>query len=110
MAGRVGGWVARGSASNAIATAAKAAPPNSAGQHVIYSLDISFLAAPSAPVLWEIIAASTSPGTVLASGYSTGVRPITFPEGLCVPIGQAVAAILAAAETTGVLNLHGVTR
>lgn len=107
MVDRIGGWNVNGLGAGGIALATKPAQAN--GQHVIYSLDLSFSAAPAGPILWELIDGATSPGTVLASGFVTVGRSIDWPAGICVLTGHAVTAVLHASGIAAV-NLHGATR
>lgn len=109
---RIGGWSVSASATGLPAIAHKAAQANK--QHVIYSLSASFSAAPSAPVLVSLVLPDVSPNTVIWQDY----LPLTnapfernFPAGICIPIGQAVDAVLLAnGSLVGKVNLHGNTR
>jgi hypothetical protein len=107
---RIGGWNVRASASNGIATAAKGGDANK--QHVVYSVSASFSAAPSAPVLCQIVDPDVSPNTVLWEDYVSAPVVAAFPAGITVPVGHNVEAILGAGGSTivGKVNLHGASR
>lgn len=108
MTNRITGWLATASASNAIAQASKAAVDGR--QHIIYAIDLSFSTTPAAPVRWELLDGSTSPGTLVASGYVLASKTIDFPAGVSIPVGHAVDLVLAAGGGIGSANLHGNTQ
>lgn len=104
---RIAGWTVTASASSAVATATKAAQGSK--QHIIYGIDASFSAAPGAPVLMQILDLSVSPSVVVWEGYTAGLVPVQFKQGLAITPGAAVAAVLASGGSIGKVNLHGVT-
>lgn len=110
---RIGGWNAKGSspAGGAPAVALKTAVTGK--QHVVYSMSASFSGTPGSPVAVSIVCPDVSPNVVLWDGYVGGANPpeITFPAGLCAPIGGGIEAVLAGSGSlTGKVNLHGNTR
>lgn len=101
------GWNEYDSATNATATATRAA---AAGKnHVIYSASGSFSGSIATPVLMQIKDGST----VIWEDYIYDAKvmmPI-FPRGLRITEGAACSAVLAAGGIgiVGKVNLHGAT-
>lgn len=87
-------------------------PAQSGKQHIIYAVDAEFSAAPSAPVLLTIVNPDVSPNTVYWQGFVPVTNDLdkTFPKGVTIEPGAAVAAVLSAnGSLVGRVNLHGVT-
>lgn len=99
------GWVARGGADNALATATKAA--EAGRQHIVYGVTASFSAAAAGKLL--TIKDGT---TIVFQAYVTNQLSVHFPHGIAITPGAACAAELAASGTGAVLgdvDLHGIT-
>lgn len=110
---RIGGWNAKGASpvGGAPAIAEKVAQANK--QHIIYEMSASFSGTPGSPVALSIVCPDVSPNVVLWDGYVGGASPseITFPAGICGPIGGGIEAVLAGSGSlVGKVNLHGNTR
>lgn len=108
---RIGGWSVTASKGSAPVIAEKVGVVTK--QHVIYGVSASFSAAPSAPVLIQIVLPDVSPNTVLWQDYIAvgNAYERTFPAGLCAPPGQSVEIIMGTnGSLTGIVNMHGNTR
>lgn len=99
------GWVARGGADNALATATKAAEDGR--EHIVYGVTASFSGAAAGKLL------TIKDGTdVVFQAYVTNQLTVTFERGLVITRGNACSAELAASGTglmLGHVNLHGIT-
>lgn len=102
------GWIVPASANNATATATKAVPAAAGGKkNVVFGVDASFSAAPTAPVLLQI----KDGATVIWEGYVSAPVSRQFKRGLAITPGNACSAVLAASGTGGTIgkvNLDGV--
>lgn len=99
------GWLARGEADNALATATKAAEVGL--QHIVYGVTAGFSGAAAGKLL--TIKDGT---TVIFQAYVTNQLAIHFPRGLAITPGAACSAELAASGTgamLGEVDLHGIT-
>lgn len=111
MSSRNAGWnVPAASVAGFPAVALK--PAEAGKQHIIYGVSAQFSAAPAAAVLLTIVNPDVSPNAV----YWQGLVPVTndlsetFPAGIAIEQGAAVAAVLSAnGSLVGRVNLHGVT-
>ncbi len=105
------GWIVSGvSPAGGPAVALKPGAPNK--QHVIFGISGNFSAVPSAAVLLTLINPDVSPNTVLFTGYIpvTNGRDIQFSQGITMPIGASVAAVLAGnGSLFGSVSIHGKT-
>lgn len=109
----IGGWIARGSSGAGGAPATAHRPGQANKQHIIYSIDANFSAAPAAAVLVQLTNPDVSPNTIIWEGY----LPITngfsrdFAAGISCPIGASVDAVVAGnGSLTAKINMHGITR
>lgn len=111
MVDRIGGWSVTASKTGNPAVAEKVAQVNK--QHVIYGISCSFSAAPSAPVLVQLINPDVSPNTVLWQDYIAvgNAYEKLFLAGICMPIGASASLVLGAnGSLVGLASMHGNTR
>lgn len=105
------GWIVNGiSPAGLPAVAHKPAEANK--QHIIFAVFANFSAAPAAAVLLQLVNPDVSPNEIYYSGYVpiTNTGDIQFSQGVPMPIGAAVDAVLAGnGSLVGRVSLHGKT-